>query len=132
MSDSLWSHGLQHVRISCPSLSFWVCSDSCPLSWQWHPASHFLLIPSPPALNLSQHQNLYLWVGSSDQVAKVLELQFQHQSFQNIQGWFPLGFSGLNSLLSKGLSRVFCGTTIQNHWFFSTQPSLWSNSHICK
>ena len=47
-----------------------------------------------------------------------------------IQDWFPLGWTGWNSLQSKGLSRVFPNTTIQNHQFFSTQPSLWSNSHI--
>ena len=46
----------------------------------------------------------------------------------NIQGWFHLGFSGLISLLSKGLSRVFSSTTIQKHPFFGLQPSLWSNS----
>ena len=49
----------------------------------------------------------------------------------NIQGWFPLGLTGLMSLLSKGLSRVFSSTTIWKHQFFGAQPSLWSNSHIC-
>ena len=44
--------------------------------------SHPLLFPSPPALNLSQHQGLFKWVSSSHQVAKGLEFQFQHQSFQ--------------------------------------------------
>ena len=44
--------------------------------------SHPLSSPSPPALNLSQHQGLFLWVSSSYQVNKVLEFQFQHQSFQ--------------------------------------------------
>ena len=48
----------------------------------------------------------------------------------NIQGWFPLGLTGLISLLSKGLSRVFSSTTVQKHQLFTTQPSLWSNSHI--
>ena len=48
----------------------------------------------------------------------------------NIQNWFPLGLTGLISLLSKGLSRVFSSTTVQKHKFFSVQPSLWSNSHI--
>ena len=45
----------------------------------------------------------------------------------NIQGWFPVGLTGLISLLSKGLSRVFSSTTIQKHQFFTTQPSIWSN-----
>ena len=48
----------------------------------------------------------------------------------NIQDWFPLGLTGLISLLSKGLSKVFSNTTVQKHKFFGTQLSLWSNSHI--
>ena len=47
----------------------------------------------------------------------------------NIQGWFPLGFTGLISLQSSGLSRVLSSTTIQMHQSFGAQPSLWSNSH---
>ena len=75
--------------------------------------SHPLLPPSPPALNLSQHQDLFQRVDSSHQVAKVLE--FQHQSFPvNIQGWFPLGLIGLMSLLAKGLSRVFSSTILES------------------
>ena len=48
----------------------------------------------------------------------------------NIQDWFPLGWTGLISLKSKGLSRVFSNTTVQKHQFSSFQLSLWSNSHI--
>ena len=48
----------------------------------------------------------------------------------NIEGWFPLRSTGLISLLSKELSRVFCSTTVQKHQFFSTQPSLWSIKKI--
>ena len=48
----------------------------------------------------------------------------------NIQNWFPLGLSGLISLKSKGLSRVFSNTTIQKYQFFGTQPSLRSSCHI--
>ena len=47
----------------------------------------------------------------------------------NIQGWFPLGLTGLISLQSKGLSRVFSNTTVQKHQFFNAQLSLWSNSY---
>ena len=49
----------------------------------------------------------------------------------NIQDCFPLGLTGLISLLSKRLSRVFSSTTVQKHLFFSAQPSLWSSSYIC-
>ena len=48
----------------------------------------------------------------------------------NIQGWFPLGLTGLISSLSKGLSRVFSSTTVRKHQIIGTQPSLWSKSHI--
>ena len=49
---------------------------------------------------------------------------------KNSQGWCPLGLTGLISLQSKGLSRVFSSNAIWNHQFFSVQPSLWSKSHI--
>ena len=52
--------------------------------------SHPLSSPSPPALNLSQHQGLFQWVSSSHQVAKVSEFQLQHQSFQQIFRTDPL------------------------------------------
>ena len=48
----------------------------------------------------------------------------------NIQDWFPLGLTGLFSLQSRGLSRVFSNNTVQKHHFFDAQPSLWSISHI--
>ena len=48
----------------------------------------------------------------------------------NIQSWLPLGLTGLTSLQSKRLSRIFSNTTVQNHQFFSTHPSLWSNSQV--
>ena len=93
--------------------------------------SHPLLSPSPSAYNLSQQQSLFQWVVSWHQVAKVLELQLQPSVLpMNIQGWFPIGLTGLISLLSKGLSRVFSNTTVQKHQFFDAQPSLWFNSHI--
>ena len=81
-SDSLRPHGLQHTRLPCPSATPRVCSKSCPLSQWCHPTSHPLSSLSPPAFNLSQHQGLFKWVSSSHQVAKVLEFQLQHQSFQ--------------------------------------------------
>ena len=49
----------------------------------------------------------------------------------SVQDWFPLALTGLISLLSNGLSRVFFNTTVQKYQFFSVQLSLWSNSHIC-
>ena len=76
--------------------------------------SYLLLSPSPPTFNLSQDQGVFKWVSSSHQVAQVLKFQLQPQSFQwmNIQDWFPLGWIGWISLLSKELSRVFYNTTV--------------------
>ena len=81
---------------------------------------HPLSSPSPPAFNLSQHQGLFQWVSSLHQVAKVLEFQLQHQSFQLIcfrRDWLDL-------LAVQGLSRVFFNTTVEKHQFFNAQLSL--------
>ena len=87
--------------------------------------SHPLLSPSPPAFDLSQHQALFQGVSSSHQVAKVLEFQLQHQSFQWIfKDWFPLGLTGLISLRPKWLLRVFFNATVQKHQFSGAQLSL--------
>ena len=71
--------------------------------------------PSPPALNLSQHQGLFKWISSLYQVAKVLEFQASASVLpMNTQDW-SLGQTGWISLQSKGLSRVFSNTTVQKH-----------------
>ena len=127
MYDSLWPHGLQHTRLPCPSPPPRNCSNSCPLSQWCHPTTSS---PSPPTFSISQHQGLFQWVFTSggpsigaSVSASVLPM--------NIQGWFPLGLTGLISLQSKGLSRVFSSTTIWRHKFFWTQPFSLSSSHIC-
>ena len=76
--------------------------------------SHPLLPNFSPALNLSQHQSLFQWVGSSHQVAKITGASASASvPPMNIQCWFPLQLTSLISLQSKGLSRVFFITTIQ-------------------
>ena len=80
--DSSRPHGLQHARSPCPSPTPRVYSDSCLLIGDAIQLSHTLSSPSPPAFYLSQHQGLFKGVSSSHQVAKVLEFQLQHQSFQ--------------------------------------------------
>ena len=73
---------LQHPQASLSYAIYQSLSNSCSLSQWCHQPPHSLLPPSPPAFNLSQHQGLFQRVSSSHQVTKVLELQFQHQSFQ--------------------------------------------------
>ena len=82
VSDSLQPHGLQHVRPPCPSPTPWVHSNSCPSSQWCHSTISSSVIPFSSCLQSSQHQSLFQWVSSSHQVAKVLELQLEHQSFQ--------------------------------------------------
>ena len=122
------THELQQARPSCPSPTPRTYPNSCPWVGDAIQPSHPLSSPFPPTLSLSQHRGLFHWVSSLHQVAKdsasasVLPV--------NIQDWLPLGWTGWISLQSKGLSRAFSNTTVQKHQFFSTQLSLWSNSHI--
>ena len=127
---SLWvrlfaTPALKHTRIPCPSLAPGVCSNSCPLS-QWHHPIFSSSIASfsscPQSFPASGSFPMSQFGASAS--ASVLPL--------NIQGWFPLGLTGLISSLTKGLSRVFSNTAVWKHQFFSTQPSWWSNSHICQ
>ena len=82
VSDSLWPHGLQLTRLSYPSPTPRVCSNSCPLSGWYHPTISSSVIPFSSCPQSFQHQGLFQWVSSSHQVAKVLEFQLQHQFFQ--------------------------------------------------
>ena len=82
LSNSLRSHGLQHARIPCPSPTPELAQTHVHWVGEAIQPSRPLSSPSPPAFNLSQHQGLFRWVNSSHQVAKVLEFQLQHQSFQ--------------------------------------------------
>ena len=131
MSDSLGPHGLQHARLPFPSLSPRVHSDSCPLSQRCHPTISSSVIPFSPRLQSFLASGSFpvswLFVSGGQNIgasasASVLPM--------NIQGWFPLGLTGLISLLFKGLSRVFSRTIVWKHQFIGAQPSLWSNSHI--
>ena len=85
VSNSLRPHESQHARPPCPPPTPGVHSDSWPSSRWCHPAISSSFIPSPPAPNPSRHQGLFQWVNSLHEVAKVLEFQLQHHSFQ----WTP-------------------------------------------
>ena len=85
LSDSLWPHGLQHARPPCPSPTPGVHPNPCPLSQWCHPTISSSVVPLSSCPQSFQHQCHFKWVSSSHQVAKVLEFQLQHQSFQ----WTP-------------------------------------------
>ena len=82
MSYSLWPYGLQHSRLPCPSPTPRSCSNSCPLSWWYHPTISSSVIPFSFRLQPFPTSGFFQGVSSLHQVAKVLEFQVQHQSFQ--------------------------------------------------
>ena len=131
VSNSLWPYGLQNASLPCPLPTPGACSNSCPSSRWCHPTISSSVIPFSSRLQSCPASGSFLmrWLftsgGQSIRVstsASVLPM--------NIQDWFPLGLTGLISLQSKGLSRVFSNTTVQKYQFFGAQPSLWSDSHI--
>ena len=101
-----------------------------PLSQWCHPTISSSVAPFSSCPQSFQRQGLFQWVCSSHQVANIGTSASTSVLPVNIQGWFPLQLTGLISLLSKGLWRVFSNTTVQKHQFFGTQPSLWFNSHV--
>ena len=128
MSDSFRSHGPQHTRLPCPSPYPRACSNSCPSSQWCHPTisiEPFSCLQSFAASGSFPMNQLFpsgsQSIGASAW-ASVLPM--------NIQSWFPIGLTGLISLQSKGLSRVFFSTTVRKHQFSGTQPSLWFNPYI--
>ena len=130
VSNSLWSCGLQHTRLPCSSPSPRACSNSCPLSWWCHTtilSCHpDLLLPSIfPSIRVFFNE-LALCI----RWPKYWSFSFSIRPSNEYSGWFPSGLTGLISLQSKGLSRVFSRTTVQKHQFFGAQLSLWSNPNI--
>ena len=129
---TLRPHESQHTRPPCLSPTPRVCSNSCPLSQWCHPTIASSVVPfssclqSFPASGSFPVSQFFASGGP-----RIRASASASGLPMNIQDWFPLGWTGLISLLSKGLSRVFSNTTVWKHQFFSTQPSLWSNSQEC-
>ena len=127
MSDSLWSQGLQHARLPCPSPSPGVCSNSCSLSQWCHPTISSSVSPfssCPQTFPGSESFPVSQLFASGLQYGS-FNLRFAWVLLMNTQGWFPLGVSGL-ILPSKELSRVFSNTVVRKPEFFGAQPSFWS------
>ena len=121
MSDSLQPHGLQHARPPCPSPTPGACSNSCPSSQWCHPTILSSVIPVSSCLQSFPASGSFLMsqlftsgsqsIGASAS-ASVLPM--------NIQDWFPLGWTGWISLLSKGLSK-----SLLQHQHSSKASILW-------
>ena len=128
MSDSLWSYGLQYTRLPFPSLSPWVCSNSCPLNWWCYltissfdaPFSfYFQSFPASGSFPMSQLFTSRGWCIGASTSASVLPMK--------IQGWFPCSLSDsqessptsqLESINSSVLSLLYGPTitSIHNYW----------------
>ena len=129
MLDYLQPHRRQDTRTPCPSATPAVYSSSYPSSRWCHPIISFSVIPFSSCFSVSQHQGLFQWVSSSSGGQSIEASASASVLLKNIQDWFLLGLTGLISLWSRGLSRVF-NTTVQKHQFFSAQLYSLSNSHI--
>ena len=127
MSDSLWPHGL-YGTLGFPVLYY--LPELVPLSQWGHPTTSTSVVPfsscpqSFPASGSFPVSRLFVSGGQSIGVSALTSVLPM-----NIQDWFLLGWADWISLQSKGLSRAFPNITVQKHQFFSTLPSLESNSH---
>ena len=108
LSESLWSHGLQHASLPCPSPSFRVCSNSCPLSQWCHPTVSSSVAPFSSCLQSFSASRFQQWVNPSHQVAKMSELQLPHQSFRWASGLISLTLKSLLQHHSSKASILWC------------------------
>ena len=125
MSNFLWLHGLHHARLPCSLPTPGTCSNTCPLSWWWHPTISSSVVPfsfclqSLPARGSFPMSQFFapsdLTIRASASASVLL---------MNIQDWFPLGLTGLIFVHSDGLSSVFSSNTFQKQQFFSAELSL--------
>ena len=125
MSSSLRPHGLKYTRLTFPSSTPWACSNSCALSWWCHPTNSSSIVPFSSRfqsfLASGSFQMSQFFASGGESIAVSASTSVLPM---NTQDWSPLGWTGLISLQSNGLSRVFSHTTVQNHQFFSAQLSL--------
>ena len=128
MLDSLWSHGLQHIRFLCIPLPPGVCSNICPLSRWWYltnsssasPISFwFQSLPGsqsfPMAFHIKWPKYWSISISLSNEYWGLLSFPFEY----------------LYLLAVQGILKVFSSTTVQKYQFFGTQLSLLYNSYIC-
>ena len=130
VSDSFWPPGLQHAKLPCSSPTPGAYSNSCPLSRWCHPTISSSVVPSSSHLQSFPESGSFpnsQFFASGGQIIRVSASVSVLPV--NIQDWSPLGLTGLISLQSKGLSRVFSNTTVQKHQFNQSR-SLHQNQNF--
>ena len=127
MSDSLWSHGLQHPRLSCPSPTPRAYSNTRPLSQWCHSTISFSVVP------FSSHLQSFPASGSFSVLhirwPKYWIFIFSISPSNEYSGLISFRIDWFDLFAVQGLSRVFSNITVQKHQFFGAQLSLWSNWH---
>ena len=119
----------QHTRLPCSSQSPGAGSNSRPLSQWCHPTISSSVTPSP-ALNLSQHQGLFQWVGSLHQVVKYWSFSFSIRTSNEYSGLISFRMDWLDLLAVQGTLKSFLQHHSSKASILCTQLSLQSNSHI--
>jgi len=131
VSDSLWTHGLQHARLPCPLPTPGACSNSCSLSWWCHPIMSSFVVPfssclqSFPASGSFPMSQFFASGGQSIRASASASASASVLPV-NIQDWFPLGWTDWIFLQSKGLLRVFSSSKVsilRHSAFFMVQLS---------
>ena len=126
MSDSLRPRGLHIPGFPDHHQLLELAQTSCP----WHPTISSSVSPFSSCLQSFQASGSFLMSLLFTSGGQSIGASASASVFpMNIQSWFPLELTDWISLQSKGLSRIFSNTTVQEHQFFTTQPYLWSNSH---
>ena len=125
VSDSVRPHELQHARPPSLSPTPRVYPNSCPLSRWCYPTISSSAIPFSSRLQSFPASGSFLMSQLFTSGAQSIGVSASTSVLpMNTQDWSPLGWTDRISLQSKGLSRVFSNTTVQNHQFFCAQLSL--------
>ena len=127
VSNSLWPHGLKHTRILCPSVSPWVCSNSCPLSRRCHPTISSSIAPFssyPQSFSASGSFPVSQpFTSEAQSIGVSASVLPRNQPFQP-PGLLSFRIDWLDFLMSKGVSRVFSSTIDWEHRLFCAQLYL--------
>ena len=122
--------GLQYARILGPSLSPGVCSGSCPLS-QWCYLTSYTLPPTSPFASVSPSIRVFFNKSALHiRWPKYWSFSFSISPSNEYSGLISFRTDLFDLFVVQGTLKSLLSTTIRKHQFFSTQPSLWSNSHI--